>query len=87
MTHDSYLLNTSDDDDDDDSTTDSGDDVSSLLREIYYDLEDRNTNIPAWQKKIASLTPDLDTQSFMGDVMQGNSYMTQRIPANWDDPE
>ena len=23
----------------------------------------------------------------MGDIMQSNSYMTQRIPANWDDPE
>jgi hypothetical protein len=33
------------------------------------------------------LTPDIDTQSFMGDMMFSNTYMTQRIPANWDDKE
>ena len=33
------------------------------------------------------MTPDIDTQEFMGDLMWSNTYMTQRIPANWNDPE
>jgi hypothetical protein len=62
-------------------------DISQALRDIYHELEDITEFRPAWKKKTISLTPDLDTQSFMGDIMHGNSYLTQRIPANWNDPE
>ena len=57
------------------------------LKALHDDLEDMTTRRPAWKKDRHILTPDIDTQEFMGDLMWSNTYMTQRVPANWDDPE
>ena len=54
---------------------------------MHDDIEDMTTHRPAWKKDRHILTPDIDTQEFMGDLMWSNTYMTQRIPANWNDPE
>jgi hypothetical protein len=54
---------------------------------MHADLEDSSSNRTAWKKERHILTPDIDTQTFMGDIMMSNTYMTQRIPANWNDPE
>ena len=62
-------------------------DLANALREMYMTLEDRNFRRPAWKKDRPILTPDIDTQKFVGDMMFSNTYMTQRIPANWDDKE
>ena len=63
------------------------DEIRSILKTLYYEIEDETPILKPWKKLTLSLTPDIDTQHFMGDLMQGNSYLTQRIPANWDDPE
>ena len=42
---------------------------------------------PGWKNSRNILTPDIDHQEFMGDMMLSNTYMTTRIPANWNDPE
>jgi hypothetical protein len=54
---------------------------------MHADLEDRTYQRPAWRNDRHFLSPDMDTQRFMGDIMMSNTYMTQRIPANWNDPE
>ena len=59
----------------------------NALKDVYTELEDRSFRRPAWKKERPILTPDIDTQSFMGDMMFSNTYMTQRIPANWNDQE
>jgi len=61
--------------------------VREALKRLYLDLEDQTYNRKGWKKQRNSLSPDVETQSFMGDIMTGNTYMTPRIPANWDDPE
>ena len=61
--------------------------LASALKDAYEELEDKSFRRPAWKKERPILTPDIDTQSFMGDMMFGNTYMTQRIPANWNDQE
>jgi hypothetical protein len=57
------------------------------LKQIYRDMEDMTPCRPAWKKDRHILTPDIDTQKFEGDIMNSNTYMTKRVPANWDDPE
>ena len=57
------------------------------LRDIYKYLEDPAADAGAGKQRDPSLTPDVESQTFMGDLMQGNSYLTQRIPSNWRDPE
>ena len=61
--------------------------LANALKDAYTELEDRTFRRPAWKKERPILTPDIDTQSFMGDMMFSNTYMTQRIPANWNDQE
>ena len=61
--------------------------LREVLLRIYDDLEDTTDIRKAWKKETNILTPDIETQSFMGDIMNSNTYMTTRIPANWDDPE
>eukprot|EP01041_Mallomonas_annulata_P006161 gene6161-12476_t len=61
--------------------------LRELLKRIYLDLEDTSYIRPAWKKDRHILTPDIESQRFMGDIMNSNTYMTTRIPANWDDPE
>jgi len=61
--------------------------IRDTLKTIHDDLDDMTYNRPAWKKDRHILTPDIDTQEFMGDLMWSNTYMTQRIPANWNDPE
>ena len=61
--------------------------LRDTLKKVYADLEDKTYLRPAWKKDRHILTPDIDTQSFEGDIMNSNTYMTQRIPANWNDPE
>lgn len=61
--------------------------LRETLRRIHDDLEDTPNHSPAWKKQTNMLTPDIETQQFMGDIMFSNTYLTQRIPANWDDPE
>ena len=61
--------------------------VRAELQRVFAELEDMSTYQPAWKKERVFLTPDIDTQTFMGDIMNSNTYMTTRIPANWDDPE
>jgi len=57
------------------------------LKLMYRELENMDPVRPAWKKDRHILTPDIDTQTFEGDIMNSNTYMTQRVPANWDDPE
>lgn len=57
------------------------------LREIHQYLEDPSADRDLRKLREPSLTPDVESQTFMGDLMQGNSYLTQRIPSNWRDPE
>lgn len=59
----------------------------AAIRRIVEDLEDRTSSHVAWKKERMALTPDVDTQFLYGDIMQSNSYMYQRIEANWNDPE
>lgn len=61
--------------------------IRESLRELYMDLEDQTHRRPAWKKSSNALTPDIETQSFYGDIMNSNTYMTTKIPANWNDPE
>jgi hypothetical protein len=61
--------------------------IRDTLKNIHDDLDDMTYLRPAWKKDRHILTPDIDTQEFMGDLMWSNTYMTQRIPANWNDPE
>lgn len=61
--------------------------LRETLKRIYDDLEDTTYTRPAWKKDKLFLTPDIDTQEFLGDIMFSNTYLTQRIPANWEDPE
>lgn len=61
--------------------------IQELVRVLTAELDDRSYIRPAWKKDRHFLTPDVDTQSFMGDIMQGSLHMTSRIPANWADPE
>lgn len=61
--------------------------LREMLKRIYDDLEDRVYKKPAWKKDRSFLSPDLETQDFLGDIMFSNTYLTQRIPANWEDPE
>ena len=61
--------------------------LREMLRKIYDDLEETETFKPAWKKNRSFLSPDVETQDFMGDIMFSNTYLTQRIPANWEDPE
>lgn len=56
-------------------------------KRVYDDLEDTSSHRPAWQRTHSFLTPDTDTQHFEGDIMFSNTYLTTRIPANWNDPE
>lgn len=74
-----------------DSLAEYGAEEDAPLREsisrMHADLEDRTYQRPAWRKDRHFLSPDIDTQRFMGDIMMSNTYMTQRIPANWNDPE
>lgn len=69
------------------NSDDSSGDYTELLQTIRNDLEDMQTHRPAWKKDRHILTPDIDTQVFNGDIMNSNTYLTTRIPANWDDPE
>ena len=57
------------------------------IRRLHAELDGNTYLRPAWKKDRHILTPDIDTQSFMGDIMNSNLYMTTRIPANWNDPE
>ena len=61
--------------------------INSAVLEMHQFLDDPSYVRPAWRKDRHILTPDIDTQRFMGDIMMSNTYMTQRIPANWNDPE
>eukprot|EP00981_Chlorochromonas_danica_P000098 scaffold36_cov191-Ochromonas_danica.AAC.12 len=63
------------------------DDLKEAIRRITEELDDTTVGGRAWKKDRHSLSPDVDTQDFMGDVMWSNTYLTQRIPANWADPE
>jgi hypothetical protein len=58
----------------------------ALLR-AHAELDTNEYLRPAWKKDRHILTPDIDTQNFIGDIMNSNLYMTTRIPANWNDPE
>jgi hypothetical protein len=61
--------------------------IAKALKKMYTELEDSSFRRPAWKKDRYDLTPDIDTQQFVGNIMQSNTYMTQRIPMNWDDKE
>lgn len=61
--------------------------LRDALRRLHAGLEDTASHRPAWRHERSFLTPDVDNQHFLGDVMFSNTYLTQRIPANWDDPE
>jgi len=61
--------------------------LSEAILDMHRDLDDPSYVRPAWRKDRHILTPDIDTQRFMGDIMLSNTYMTQRVPANWEDPE
>lgn len=61
--------------------------INAIIQSMVADLDSRVDQRVAWKKERMALTPDIDTQTFEGDIMQSNSYLTQRIPANWDDPE
>jgi len=61
--------------------------LRNLLRKLNDELEDKTRLRPAWKKDRHILTPDIDTQNFVGDIMNSNTYMTPRVPANWNDPE
>ncbi|KAJ1428835.1 hypothetical protein B484DRAFT_65478 [Ochromonadaceae sp. CCMP2298] len=61
--------------------------LRETLRRMYEELEQTENHRPAWKKDRSFLSPDVDTQNFMGDIMFSNTYLTQRIPANWEDPE
>ena len=61
--------------------------LRETLKRMHDDLEDTESSRPAWKKERSFLTPDIESQEFMGDIMMSNTYLTQRIPANWDDPE
>jgi hypothetical protein len=61
--------------------------LREMLKRTHDDLEDRQYNKPAWKKDRSFLSPDVETQDFLGDIMFSNTYLTQRIPANWEDPE
>ena len=54
---------------------------------MYENLESTELYNPAWKHTSRLLSPNIDTQDFMGDIMFSNTYLTQRIPANWNDPE
>lgn len=72
---------------DEDSVDSSTSRIERLVDLMTAELDDRSYIRPAWKKDRHFLTPDVDTQSFMGDIMQGSMHMTSRIPANWADPE
>ena len=61
--------------------------LRNQIRRLHADLDGNTYLRPAWKKNRHILTPDIDTQSFTGDMMMSNLYMTTRIPANWNDPE
>ena len=62
-------------------------DEKEVVRRITEDLNDRSYIRPAWKKSRNILSPDIETQKFMGDIMMSNTYMTTRVPANWFDEE
>lgn len=62
-------------------------DMRDTVRRTIEDIEDPSTYRPAWKKGTNFLTPDIDTQKFEGDIMFGNTYLTTRVPANWNDFE
>jgi hypothetical protein len=57
------------------------------VRQVVDEMEDMTKLRPAWKKATNILTPDIDTQSVLGDMMFSNTYLTTRIPANWNDHE
>lgn len=61
--------------------------LNAAIESLHLELDDPTYQRPAWRKDRHILTPDIDTQRFMGDLMMSNTYMTSRIPANWLDPE
>ena len=58
---------------------------SSIENQFMNNLKQKKWKIA--KKERMFLTPDIDTQEFLGDIMFSNTYLTQRIPANWEDPE
>jgi hypothetical protein len=61
--------------------------LREALKLMYDELEDTTSSRPGRSRSEAILNPDIDTQDFIGDIMFSNTYLTQRVPANWDDPE
>jgi hypothetical protein len=61
--------------------------IQQAIKSIHDWLEDRSYIRPAWKKNRHILSPDIDTQNFMGNMMHGNTILTQKIPANWEDHE
>ena len=51
------------------------------------EIDDLTPIDKAWKSERNILTPDVESQDFMGDIMTSNTYMTMRIPANWKDTE
>jgi hypothetical protein len=57
------------------------------LKGAQADVDDLKLSNKAYKKDRSFLSPDVQTQQFMGDIMFSNTYLTQRIPANFYDPE
>lgn len=75
------------DEDDDGEPSDHDMEIQQAIKSIHDWLEDRSYIRPAWKKNRHILSPDIDTQNFMGNMMHGNTILTQKIPANWEDHE
>lgn len=61
--------------------------LRETVKEVVNKLDDTSDYRPNYKKSPNILSPDIDTQTFIGDIMHSNTYLTQRIPANWDDAE
>ena len=63
------------------------DNIRDEVQQIYDFIEDTSYYRPPWKKSSNFLTPDIDTQAFMGDIMSTtNTYQWSRIPANYQEP-
>jgi len=64
------------------------DNIRDEVQQIYDYIEDTSYYRPPWKKSSNFLTPDIDTQGFMGDIMSTtNTYQWSRIPANYMETE
>ena len=64
------------------------DNIRDEVVQIYDYIEDTSYYRPPWKKSSNFLTPDIDTQGFMGDIMSTtNTYQWTKIPANYQELE